>query len=387
MRQCLHRFARVAVIVAAMANLWAEEAAIDADRAAHTVILDEVGVRNLRLETEWVEERDFESTVFAVGRIAEIPSRRYLLSSRIAGRAVEVNAIPGDHVQKGQTLVKVESRQPGDPPPTIELKALQDGLVVESHVLTGQPVEPDQELLDVTDRSEMWAVAQVPEQEASKIHVGTPARIVVPAGGSEVIESTLTRFGVSADREAGTVEGIFQIPNSGERLQPGMRAEFSIIVDKRSNVLMVPLESVQGDPANRVVYVKDFELPNAFVRVPVVLGEQNDTHVEVLTGLFPGDEVVTRGSYALGFVGGGGSISLKEALDAAHGHEHAEDGSELTPEQGKNLEDDDHRHDHEKDEPGAFAGGWLLYYAVGITLVAMVLAQQFWNAKRKSASA
>jgi hypothetical protein len=45
----------------------------------------------------------------------------------------------------------------------------------------------------------------------------------------------------------------------------------------------------------------------------------------------PADEVVTRGVYSLSFAGGG-SISLKEALDAAHGHEHAEDGSELTPE-------------------------------------------------------
>ncbi|MDA7523072.1 hypothetical protein N8535_01410, partial [bacterium] len=58
----------------------------------------------------------------------------------------------------------------------------------------------------------------------------------------------------------------------------------------------------------------------------------------------PGDEVVTRGAYPLAFAGNGG-ISLKEALDAAHGHEHNEDGSEMTAAQkateasgtGKNL--------------------------------------------------
>ena len=64
-----------------------------------------------------------------------------------------------------------------------------------------------------------------------------------------------------------------------------------------------------------LLYVKDFELPNAFVRAPVELGEQNDGYVEVKNGLFPGDEVVTQGSYSLGFAGGG-SVSLKEALDA-----------------------------------------------------------------------
>ena len=47
---------------------------------------------------------------------------------------------------------------------------------------------------------------------------------------------------------------------------------------------------------------------------------------------FPADEVVTQGAYSLAFAGVG-TLSLKEALDAAHGHEHAADGSELTAEQ------------------------------------------------------
>jgi hypothetical protein len=54
--------------------------------------------------------------------------------------------------------------------------------------------------------------------------------------------------------------------------------------------------------------------------------------VEITKGLFPADEVVTRGAYSLSFAGGG-SVSLIEALDAAHGHKHAADGKEPTPEE------------------------------------------------------
>ncbi|NJM37533.1 MAG: hypothetical protein HC845_06530 [Akkermansiaceae bacterium] len=64
----------------------------------------------------------------------------------------------------------------------------------------------------------------------------------------------------------------------------------------------------------------------------------NDRFVEITNGLFPADEVVTKGAYSLSFAGGGSGISLKEALDAAHGHEHAEDGSELTPEKKAEME-------------------------------------------------
>jgi hypothetical protein len=61
----------------------------------------------------------------------------------------------------------------------------------------------------------------------------------------------------------------------------------------------------------------------------VEVGATNDRFVEIKGGLVAGDEVVTTGAYSLGFAGKG-SVSLKEALDAAHGHEHNEDGSEMT---------------------------------------------------------
>jgi len=67
--------------------------------------------------------------------------------------------------------------------------------------------------------------------------------------------------------------------------------------------------------------------------------------VEILSGLLPGDKVITRGAYSLAFAGGG-SVSLKEALDAAHGHEHAADGSELKPGESGAKSGGGHPHEH-----------------------------------------
>ena len=296
---------------------------------------------------------------------------------------MQVHAFEGDLVKKGDTLVKVESRQPGDPPPAISLQAPIDGLVVKAHVVPGQPVEPDSELFDITDRTRMWVVAQIPEQEAAGMGPGTKARIRFPALGGEPITAELLRFGVEANREAGAIEGVFEVPNVGHKLQPGMRAEFEIIVDTRPGVLAVPKEALQGDPAARVVYVKDFELPNAFVKAPVVTGDSGGGWVEVKEGLFPGDEVVTRGSYSLGFVGGGAGPSLKEALDAAHGHAHAEDGSELTGTNSKAAVGDEGQEHHEH----GGAPKWLAYYAVGSTILILALAKMLWNSRRRAHAA
>ena len=356
------------------------EEAIDPKRAANTIILDDIGAKNLRIETVPVESRTFESTVFAIGRIEETPSSRSVLSSRISGRAVKVNVFTGDSVEAGMTLVEVESRHPGDPPPIIPLKATRGGLVINSHVKVGQPIEPEEDLIDIADRSEMWAIAKIPEKEAALVKKGTKARIRIPALGDKIIEAELKRFGIAADREAGTVEGIFVLPNPNGELQPGMRTEFSIITALRKNVMAVPRTALQGDPSKRVVFVKDFELKHAFVKAPVVTGEQNDRFVEVISGLFPGDEVVTQGSYSLGFAGGG-SVSLKEALDAAHGHEHNEDGSEMTPEQKAAKEAEKAGHSNGAASDGKLATPLLVYAGVS-TFAWIAFAQLYWRARR-----
>ncbi len=297
-----------------------------------TIVLDEIGVKNLRIETVEAAESDFEETVFALGRIAEIPERHGVLSSRISGRVLSLDAHEGDTVKAGQILVKVESRQSGNPPPVIELKSPIGGLVVESHVRLGEPVEPDKELLDISDLSEVYAIARVPEHHAAKLAVGSKAHIVVSALGNQIIEGEMLRFGTSADRESGTIDAVFRVPNPGLRMRADMRAEFSVVLSKRSNVMSVPRAALQGDASNRFVYVKHFDIPNAFIKTQVQVGQMNDRFVEITKGLLPADEVVTHGGYSLSFAGGG-NVSLIEALDSAHGHKHAADGKEPTPEE------------------------------------------------------
>jgi multidrug efflux pump subunit AcrA (membrane-fusion protein) len=298
-----------------------------------TVILDENGVKNLRIETQVVEETTFEESLFALGEIAIYPGRRAVISSKIPGRALEVY-IKNDHrIEKGQTAVLIESRQPGNPPPTVDLPSPISGLVSQTHIVPGEPIDPDKVLAEVLDLSEVYAIARVPQHLAGQLKQGQAARISVPAVLGRTFDADLEHLGAVADAPSDTVEAAFHVNNPDFALRPGMRAEFSIVVAKKEGVFSIPRAALQGDATNRFVYVKDFEIPNAFVKTPVVIGSMNASSAEIVTGLLPADEIVTRGAYSLAFAGAG-TLSLKEALDAAHGHEHAEDGSEL-PQQTK----------------------------------------------------
>jgi cobalt-zinc-cadmium efflux system membrane fusion protein len=347
MKTSLALFAFVSVV--ALAARAAETSA----RKANLVVLDAMGIQNLRIQTAVAAPGDFEETVFALGRIDVYPGRRAAVSSRVPGRALEV-LIRHDHpVKKGDVAIVIESRQFGEPPPTLKLTAPISGLVSATHVVPGQPVDPDKTLAEILDLSEVYALARVPDHLAGRLKPGQKARIVVAAAEGQVFEAELEHFGALADAESGTVEAAFHVDNPATVLRPGMRAEFSIVVSRRSGVVSVPRSALQGDPAGRFVYVRDFDLPNAFVKAPVVVGQSNERFVEIVRGLLPSDEVVIQGAYSLAFAGGG-TVSLKAALDAAHGHEHNADGSELTAEQKKAggatvaAHAHDHAHGHER---------------------------------------
>lgn len=346
---------------------------LTAEQHKDMVGLDEVAIANLGIETEVVVEDTFTKTAFAIGRIEEIPRNYGVLSSRIAGRIDEILAYEGDQVKKGQTLVKVESRQPGNPPPVIELKAPIDGLVVASHVRIGEPVEPERELLDISDLASVWAVARVPEHHASALSPGSKARIRVIATGEQWIEGKLLRFGTSADRESGTIDAIFEVPNKDLRMRPGMRAEFEIVLSTREDVLTIPKDALLGNPSNRFVFLKDLDLPNAFIKAPVAVGEISGRSVEILSGIFDGDQVVTKGGYPLSFADGG-NVSLREALDAAHGHKHAEDGSELADKENEGGNADDHSDDQKQSATGNPLLTRFLMLACGVLTVLLVLS-------------
>ncbi|HEY0967354.1 MAG TPA: efflux RND transporter periplasmic adaptor subunit [Opitutaceae bacterium] len=353
-------------------SLVASAAGAEPDqRQANTVVLDETGVSNLRIQTATVEARDFEETVFALGRIEVYPGRRAVVSSRIAGRALEVR-IKHDHaVSAGDVAVVIESRQAGDPPPSIALTTPISGLVSTLSVVPGEPVSPDRVLAEIVDLNEVYAIARVPEHLAARLKKGQSALITVAAAAGGVFPATLEHLGVNADAESGSVEAAFHVDNPGLVLRPGMRAEFSIVVDQTPGVTSIPLSALQGTPADRFVYVKDFDLPHAFVKVPVVVGRTNERFVEIVRGLLPADEVVTQGAYSLAFAGSG-SLSLKEALDAAHGHAHNADGSEITASPGAPAADD-HDHEHENEHESPF---WKI--VSGVLFIALLIVG-FWR--------
>ncbi len=309
--------------------------AIAEENTDNLIPLDAIKEKNAGILTANPKITTFEKTLFAIGRIEATPSSITLVSSRIAGRVVTRPPVIGDIVEQGQIVLKVESRQPGSPPPVIPVKAPAGGMVFKSHINLGQPIEPSEELMYIIDISKVWAVADIPESKAAHVKVGQSAQIKIISLGNKTFEGKLFRFGTEANTSSGTIKAIFLLDNPDLEIRPNMLTEFNIVISSRPKVFSVPKSAIQGDQLNSHVFKRDYEIDHAFRKVPVVVGKVNSDRAEIILQnkeLNVIDDIVTEGGYFLSHTNPDKN-DLVKALDEAHGHKHNTDGSEITPQQ------------------------------------------------------
>ncbi len=110
---------------------------------------------NLALKVEEAGLRTLEKTFMVIGQIEPIPSRSAAVTSRISGRVVDIKAMEGQLVKKGEPLIEIESRQVGNPPPRVQYSAPIDGVVTDRDVVLNDSIEPDKHLLEIVDMSEL----------------------------------------------------------------------------------------------------------------------------------------------------------------------------------------------------------------------------------------
>ncbi|HEV8416694.1 MAG TPA: efflux RND transporter periplasmic adaptor subunit [Bryobacteraceae bacterium] len=169
------------------------------------------------------------------------------------------------------------------------------GVVAERQVNVGETASAGMPLISVVDISQVRAIANVPAKEASSLRVGRPARVAGPDGD---IPGTVTVVSPAANANATTVEVWVQIANPGERLKPGETARVSIIAETIQNTLVVPASALlNGDEGRQKVMVISSDSV-AHERM-VTVGVRQGDRVQILSGVQPGEQVVTSGGLGL----------------------------------------------------------------------------------------
>ena len=287
---------------------------------------------NLKLTVEEAELRTLEKTIMVIGQIEAIPSRSSAVTSRIAGRVLDIKATEGERVKKGQPLVEIESRQVGNPPPRVQYEAPIDGTITHRDVLLNDSVEPDKHLLEIVDMSEVYAEGRIFEGQIARVKAGQKVRINVESFPEDTFTGTVDLMSAALDPETRTLKVWVRVANPDGKLRPNMRATLHIVTDQADSVVAVSHSAVLGDAGNLFVFVQSDDAGLVYERRAVVTGIQDDRYVEMIEGVFPSDKVVTLGNYQLQYV-----TTKKPAAKPAAGAEPAGHSDEHATADGGKL--------------------------------------------------
>lgn len=193
------------------------------------------------------------------------------------------------------------------------IKAQQSGVVAYANedwwdssrqIREGATVWFRQTIFKLPDMSRMQVKVNVHESIVKTVKKGQKAEVRVDAFPNVLLIGTVDSVSLLADssrswarggvKEYTTIVTIDSMPE--EALKPGMTAEVRILVNRRDDVLVVPVQAVTEHDREHYVYVRSGD---GFQRRSVKLGESNRKEVEITTGLKAGESVAldarTRG--------------------------------------------------------------------------------------------
>jgi RND family efflux transporter MFP subunit len=150
-------------------------------------------------------------------------------------------------------------------------------------------------LISIVDISRVVARANVPVHEAARIRLGAPASI---AGAGADVTGKVTVISPAVDPNTTTVEVWMEAVNSGEKLKPGETVKVSIDAGVVPDAIVVPAAAVlSSDEGGEKVMVAGADSMAHEHKVEV--GVREGDMVQILSGVNPGEQVITQGGLGL----------------------------------------------------------------------------------------
>ncbi len=196
------------------------------------------------------------------------------------------------------------------------VRAQFGGTVMEKTVLPGAYVMPGEKLFTLSDLSSVWLNADVYEKDIAGVQVGQPVAVTATAYPGQNFDGVVTFINPVLDDATRAVKVRIEMANPDGKLKPNMFVNSSIGL-QLGDSLVIPVSSLLDTGSRKVVYVAQSE--DTFVKRDIVTGQEADGYVQVLSGLQPGETVVTAATFLIdsqtqlgsfgGHAGHGGSKS------------------------------------------------------------------------------
>ncbi len=184
-----------------------------------------------------------------------------------------------------------------EPTGSITWRAPQNGVVVEKPIVAGMQAEPGMTLYRLADLSNVWVIAEAPENSLAIAQPGATARIALNAFPGKTFEGKVTFVYPEVSMTTRTAKVRIELANPEGTLVPGMFASVEVASPPGEPVMTVPDSALIDSGSRQVVLVALGE--GRFEPRAVAVGRRANDLVAVLSGLDGTEEVVTSATFLI----------------------------------------------------------------------------------------
>lgn len=240
-----------------------------------------------------------------------VAAQEELLIARQLERTMDQAAVPGIPAGSSNMLGAARRRlrlwdvsgaqideilRTGEVQRTLTLHSPVSGVVIEKNVIQGQAIQSGQSLYTIANLSEVWVEAELREVDAGAVFVGTPASVELTAFPGRPFTGRVEYLDPVLADASRTLKARIAVANPDRRLKPGMYATVRMTTATLT-ALTAPASAVIRTGERAMVFVDMGG--GSLMPHEVEIGRTGVNHVEVLSGVEPGQRVVTSAQFLL----------------------------------------------------------------------------------------
>jgi Cu(I)/Ag(I) efflux system membrane fusion protein len=190
----------------------------------------------------------------------------------------------------------------GVPSPLVEMVADVSGVITARRVEEGDYVAPGAPFFELADLSSVWAVFNAHEADLPYLRAGDLVEYALPALPGERFTGRVALVEPVLDKNTRVVKARVVSPNPAGTLKPGMYARATIrsTLQGYAGNVVIPRSAVLWTGRRSIVYTRSAAAGgSAYLSREVELGPSLGDAYVVLSGLAPGEEIVTNGLFAV----------------------------------------------------------------------------------------
>jgi membrane fusion protein, multidrug efflux system len=185
------------------------------------------------------------------------------------------------------------------------LRAPFDGVTGIRQVNLGQYLKEGDMVVTLQAFDPIYVNFSLPQQDLSKLAVGQPVALRVDAFEGQAFDGKITAINSLVGQATRNIQVQATFQNSDFRLRPGMFAKVSVIMNEKQAVVAIPATAIHYAPYGDSIFIvsqmkdpqgKEYKgVREQFIKTGTSRGDM----ISVVSGLKPGDEVVTSGVFRL----------------------------------------------------------------------------------------